>query len=185
MDSAIEAYISRVNHCSCGDTCIHLYRGADASNHLEVRDSLLTFLKGSKMAKESLHQEKPMLYARFQTVWNIRHRHMVKGLPSQYIFMLTCCFDKECSHPVCQKGRPSEMPTWYKGGPVVTHLPLPVVDVDRPWGSTTCSSCKGFFAGHYLVKMINTTDQSALKSSAPPPSQVLKNDFSNQQHTLK
>ena len=26
--------------------------------------------------------------------------------------------------------------------------------------------------------MIDTTDQSALKSSAPPPSQVLKNDFS-------
>ena len=96
MDLAIEVYISRVNHCSCGNTCIHLYRGADASNHLEVRDSLLTFLKGSKTARESLYQEKPMLYmyARFQTVWNIRHRHMVKELPSQYIFMLTCCFDK-------------------------------------------------------------------------------------------
>ena len=59
-------------------------------------------------------------------------------------------------------------------GPAVTHLPLPVVDVDRPWGS---SSCKGFCAGHYLVKMIDTTDQSALQSSAPP-SQELKNDFS-------
>ena len=53
MDLAIEAYISRVDHCSCGNTCIHLYRGADTctSSHLEVRDSLLTFLKGSKMAK--------------------------------------------------------------------------------------------------------------------------------------
>ena len=173
MDLAIEAYISRINHCSCGDTCIHLYRGADASSHLEVRDSLLTFLKGSKMAKESLHWEKPTMYARFQSVWNVRNKHMVKGLPSQYIFMLTCCFDQECSHPVCQKGKPSEMPTWYKGRPAVTHLPLPVVDVDRPWGNTTCCSCKGFVLA---TKMINTTDPSALKS-APPPSQVLKNDF--------
>ena len=45
---------------------------------------------------------------------------MVKGLPSQNIFLLTCCFDKERSHPVCQKGRPNEMPTWYKGGLAVT-----------------------------------------------------------------
>ena len=178
MDLAIEAYISRVNHSPCGDTCIQLYRGVDASHHLEVRESLLTFLKGSKIAKESLRKKEPRLYAQFQSVWDVRHRHMVKGLPSQYIFLLTCCFDSECSHPVCQKGRPNEMPTWYKDGPPVTHLPLLVVDLERPWGSTTCIKCKGFCAGHYLVKMMDTTDPSALGSSAPPPSQVLKSKFS-------
>ena len=178
MDLAIEAYISRVNQCSCGDTCIHLYRGADAGDHREVRDSLLTFLKGSKTAKDTLHREKPQLYARFQSVWNVRQKHMVKGLPSQYIFMLTCCFDEECPHPVCQKGMPSEMPGWYKNGPAITHLPLPMVDVDRPWGNTSCSTCKGFCAGHYRVEMVDTTDQSAMKSLAPPPSLILKSDFS-------
>ena len=132
MDLAIEAYISRVDKCSCGDTCIHLYRGANACGHLEVRDSLLTFLKGSKTAKDTLHQGKPKLYARFQSVWNVCQKHMVKGLPSQYILMLTCCFDEGCSHPRCRKGRPNEMPRWYKDGPAITHLPLPVVDVERP-----------------------------------------------------
>ena len=146
MDLAIEAYISRVNRCSCGDTCIHLFRGVDTSDQLKVRDSLLT-LKGSKKAKESLRRDKPTLYARFQSVWNVRRMHMVKGLPSQYVFMLTCCFDENCSHPVCQKGRPREIPTWYRGGPPITHLPLPVLDVDRPWGNPTCSSCEGFCAG--------------------------------------
>ena len=82
MDLAIEAYISRVDQCSCGDTCIHLYRGADAGGFLEVRDSSLTFLKGSKTAKDTLRQEKPKLYARFQSVWNVRQKHIVKGLPS-------------------------------------------------------------------------------------------------------
>lgn len=53
VDLAIEAYISisRVNQCSCGDTCIHLFRGADADDHCEARDSLLTFLKGSKQQR--------------------------------------------------------------------------------------------------------------------------------------
>ena len=93
--------------------------------------------------------------------------------------MFNCCFDQECSYPVCQKGRPSEMPTRYKGGPAITHLSFPVVDVDRPWGNTTCSYCNGFCAGHYLVKMVDTTYQWALKLSAPPPSLVLKSYFSN------
>ena len=67
MDLTSKAHISRVNQCSCDDTCIHLYRGADASDHREVRESL-TFLKGSKTAKDTLRREKPRLYARFQSV---------------------------------------------------------------------------------------------------------------------
>ena len=58
MDLAMEAYISRVNHCRCGNSSIHLFRGADASVHLGTRDDLLTFLKGSKSAKESSHHHK-------------------------------------------------------------------------------------------------------------------------------
>ena len=58
MDLAIEAYISRVNQCSCGDTCIDIYKGADAGDHREVCDSLLTFLKGSKTAKDTLNRER-------------------------------------------------------------------------------------------------------------------------------
>ena len=109
MDLAIEAYISRVNHCRCGNSSIHLFRGADASVHLGTRDELLTFLKGSKSAKESLRQKSPTLYAHFQSVWTVRNKHMIKGLPSQYVFMLICCFNHDCLHPVCQKGKPKDV----------------------------------------------------------------------------
>ena len=46
--------------------------------------------------------------------------------------------------------------------------------MDRPWRNTIWSTCKGFCAGHYWVEMVDTTDQSTLKSSAPSPSVVLK-----------
>ena len=31
---------------------------------------------------------------------------MVHGLPSQYIFMLICCFESDCSHLLCMKENP-------------------------------------------------------------------------------
>ena len=127
-----------IDKCPCADTYIHLYRGADASVHLETRDRLLIFLKGSKTAKDTLRQEKPncMIGSNWCGM-------SAKTICSVY-FMLNCCFDKECPHPVCKKGRPSEMPRWYKDGPAITHLPLPVVDMDRPWENTICSACKAF-----------------------------------------
>ena len=79
MDLAMEAYISRVNHCRCGNSSIHLFRGADASVHLGTRDDLLTFLKGSKSAKESLHQKNPTLYAHFQFCVTVPNSAYDKG----------------------------------------------------------------------------------------------------------
>lgn len=71
LNLAIAAYISRVDGCPCGDTNIRLYRGADTSEHLQLRNKLLTFLKGSMAAKETLRQEHPQLYAEFQSVWDV------------------------------------------------------------------------------------------------------------------
>ena len=99
------------------------------------------------------------------------------GLPSQYIFMLVC-YDKDFSHLVCQRGKPKEMPTWYKDGPPISHLSLHVLDVDRPWGNASCTSCKDFCSGHYLLKTIDTTDELALKSYVLSPSHLLKKEFS-------
>ena len=48
---AIDADISRVDGCACGDTTIHLYRGAESNQN--VREKLLVFLKGSKKPKKS------------------------------------------------------------------------------------------------------------------------------------
>ncbi len=102
---------------------------------------------------------------------------MVSGLPAQNIFMLVCCYQPQCCHPVCKMGTPPSTPEWYSGGPPVIKLPLPVVDPERPWGGT-CQSCDGICSGHYKIVLTDVTDQRALCSTAPPPSTILKEEFS-------
>ena len=48
MELAMDVYISRVNHCPCDDTQIHLFKGADSSELQEQRQHLQVFLKGSR-----------------------------------------------------------------------------------------------------------------------------------------
>ena len=90
MSLAIDAYIHRVNGCPCGDSVIHLYRGADSTEQQEIREKLLVFLKGSNRSKSALRKQEPTLYAHFQLIWTIRANHMVPDLPS-YVFFLKCC----------------------------------------------------------------------------------------------
>ena len=75
---------------------------------------------------------------------------MVKGLPSYYIFQLLPCYKKECLHPVCKRGRLQKELAWYKGGPPLSYLPIPIPDQKRSWGQP-CKQCKGFCTGHYLM----------------------------------
>ena len=177
MALAIDAYISRVDGCPCGDTEIKLYRGPDTSDKQEVREKLLTFLKGSNKARSALCHQYPSLCSEFQRIWSIRSNHMVPDLPS-YIFFLICCYKKDCPHPRCQQGRPQNPVTWYPGGPAVTTLPLPVPDVARPWGSTTCTTCKSACSGHYKLQMVDVTNKEDLASIPKPPSTQLKELFS-------
>ena len=171
LQLAINAYISRCDGCPCGRTTIHLFKGNESPDFHEIREDLLVFLKGSKKNKEALKQRCPNLYTEFQKVWDVRTRHMVKGLPSQYIFMLMCCFEPTCPHPMCQAGHPEVPYTWYPGSPLVTHLPLPVPDPERPWGWLCVKVAKGFCSGHYKAPTyVNVTDQEV----AQPPSSVLK-----------
>ena len=89
LSLAISAYINRVSGC---ETTIQLYRGADAttSEQIKIRKKLLTFLKGTRAAKEKLKQDDPEMYANFQFVWDIRQRHKINELPSpQYMFFLS------------------------------------------------------------------------------------------------
>ena len=103
---------------------------------------------------------------------------MIPGLPS-YVYFLLCCYQDGCTHPVCQRGRPVETSVWYSGGPSITCLPLPVADPERPWGDTSCFTCKSFCAGHYKKGYFtDILDGDALKAVAPPPSVVLKEMFS-------
>ena len=104
MELAIQAYINQVNHCPCGDTVIHLFQGANSEELQSVREKLQIFLKGSQKMKHNLQDEFPDLYAWFDSIWTVRNRHMVPGLPSQYIFLLICCYKENCTHPLCKKG---------------------------------------------------------------------------------
>ena len=75
----------RVNQAPCGDTVIHLYHGANSLEHQETRRYFLQFAKGSKKQKELPKKEKPELYNYFDTVRQLKERHSIKGLPSQYV----------------------------------------------------------------------------------------------------
>jgi len=174
LSVAIDAYISRVDGCPCGDTTIHLYRGAESVNSQVDREKLLVFLKGSKREKEALKQNHPALFKQFQAVWKVRNDHMVTGLPSQYVFLLLCCYKNDCSHGLCQAGEPNELVTWYPGGPSIHYLPFPILDPDRPWGDSQCTTCKGSCAGHYKTIMVDVTSQREKEKIVQPPSVILK-----------
>ena len=52
LELAIQIYIERVDQSPCGESVIHLFRGADtSSDYQQKRDYLRIFLKGSKKSK--------------------------------------------------------------------------------------------------------------------------------------
>ena len=162
LDSAIDIYIKRCDQCSCGKTVIHLFKGLQAD--YERRKKLITFLKGTKTQKQLLKDEHPALYEHFSEIWDIRTRHMVLGLPTQYVFFLRCCLAKECKHPLCSIL--TSLPPWYVGGPPLTFFPLPVPDNSQPFGDVNCSRCKGVCSGHYLKP--ESLDNMKLMAAKPP-----------------
>ena len=84
-------------------------------------------------------------------VWGVRARHLVPGLPSQYIFFLRCCYLPDCPHPVCQDGKPDNLLHWYPGGPTTDFLPLPVPDSSRSWGDSNWPAHMSMFANNALL----------------------------------
>ena len=61
LSLAIDAYISRVDGCPCGDTTIKLYKGPDSTTCQKMRSKLTVFLKGSNKRKEELRKSDPEL----------------------------------------------------------------------------------------------------------------------------
>ena len=84
LSSVIDIYIERCDGAPCGRTNIHLYKGAMCQK--TKREKLLVFLKSPKKEQQKLKQADPNLYQHFKKVWGVRKRHMVAGLPPQYIF---------------------------------------------------------------------------------------------------
>lgn len=182
MEAALQVYLDRVNNIPFGPTVIKMYRGATdarASKMKDEREDLLVFLRGNKCDKVELKKKKPEMYRYFESIWNLRERHMVKNLPSEYVFALKACYNVKCSHPVCQKGKlPNEL-AWYSGGPSVQFLPFPVPDPKRCWGSKNCETCSGFCAGHFmgLEQVLSLEARDLLECHTYPPSTVMKNVF--------
>ena len=104
LELAIEVYLRCVDQSPCGETVIHLFRGADTSaDYHKTRDYLKMFLKGSKKNKEKLKQEHPLVYQEISEIWDLRQQHLMPGYPPQYIYYLLCCFRPDCIHPLCKR----------------------------------------------------------------------------------
>ena len=118
-------------------------REAATSKLQELRPLLNVFLKDSQQK----NQDYPEAWSFFNAVWEVREKHFVAGLPENYLFYLRCCLQPECPHPLCQqkqKDPDTLIPaTWHPTTPPVTALPLPVVDVNWPWGGSNCTECTG------------------------------------------
>ena len=87
LELAIAAYISCVDGCPCGDSNIMLFRGCDSQENQVKNEKLSIFLKGSKRAKEKLKSDCPDMFNHFQMIWEIRNRHIVRGLPSSCVLL--------------------------------------------------------------------------------------------------
>ena len=174
MQLATDVYINRVNGCPCGEGTIRLYE-ADSTELQELRDKLLQYLKGSKCQREALQRNDPQIYSYIEDVWAVRNNHMVKDLPTQYLFHLVCCYKPTCYHPFCKAGTHKELPKWFPGGPDVSYLPLPICDRARPWGSPSCPDCSGTCYGHFLKAEVAII--SPLPGMKKPPSTVIKEVF--------
>lgn len=174
LSSAIDIYISRVDQSPCAGTAIHLWKGADSTTVQQERAAVLTYLKGKESEKERLKKEEPELYKNIHEIWELRNRHMVPNLPTQYIFFLRCCYDPQCIHPVCKSNQPEDI-TWFPGGPSITFLPIPTPDPTRPFGNEACTECNGFCAGHYMKpeRLLEFVNSGKSLSKVRPPSEVL------------
>ena len=108
----------------------------------------------------------------------------MKNLPIEYVFALRACYEADCIHPICQRGKPTDESVWYAGGPSLQLLPLPVPVPKRPWGSKECKNCNGFARGTLcaLKTLFKTTDRSDLPAAHTyPPSTVIKKSFEKAQ----
>ena len=175
LDMATSVYIERVNNCPFGETVIKLFKGADSSEYQRQRQHLIIYLKGSGKKRDKLQSEQPQLFAYFDKVTEVKRRHQMGGLPSQYLFYLVCCFQSDCPHPVCRNGERTCM-RWFDNGPSVTSVPLPTPDPSRPWGGSGCNKCSGFCAGHYLMPQETI---AATSDPAEPPSSIMKKFYTD------
>lgn len=178
LNLAIDYYIKRVNGAPCGNGTITLLKGSSsefAKHASGRRQNLLTFLRGNKRDKEDLKQREPTMYAYFEEVWDVRNRHLVQDLPSQYVFMLIPCLQEGCPHKICKEGGANCDLKWFSDGPPLDYFPIPIPDPNRPWGGD-CSQCQGTCNGHFLPPsqhLENYQEHGKKDMMSKPPSKII------------
>ena len=151
-----------------------------ARKYQEKRTHLETVLKGSQVRKQELRVKSPTLYDSFEEIRNLWERHMVKGLPKNYIFQLLPCYHNGCPHPVCLSGKPLEEKCWYEGGPLLSYLPIPVPDPNRLWKGSACKTCQGDCFDHFLPPdehLQHYNKHKEINFMKVPPREYLGNAF--------
>ena len=127
-------------------------------------------------AKLKLEKEKPVLYSKVKDIWNLHHNHMRKNVQSKYVFMLQCCVEEGCVHPVCKEGL-LQNETWHPGGPSPTFLPLPNPDINRPFNGVSCNECGTQCNGLYMKyeeALARFTEHRKTDFVQPPSVVILK-----------
>ena len=169
--AAIKEYIDRVDGTPVMGTTTRLMLGIEKSSFNSCRSFFLIFLKGKKDSKIKLKRAKPERCKHFSKISNLRERHMVKSkIPTKYIFLLKCCGEADCIHPLCSGEKPKL--TRYKNGRARDVLPMPVVDVKSTFDGLPCRRCKKMCLGHYKANLPSSQDVEA-----PIPSELISMEF--------
>ena len=121
-----------------------MYRGPDSSEQQVVRENCLSSWRDPLRTGKIYATRIPPSMLTFSWSGKSGKNHMVIGLPS-YVFYFICCYSSDCPHPRCQDGTPQHTLTWFPGVPPLTHLPLPFLDAEHPWGIAICSIWRFLF----------------------------------------
>ena len=81
LDLAIDVYLSRVDKSPCAKTVIHLTKEANSDDEQKEREIVIKGLKGKGEDKKQAKLQYPHLHKNIESIWQLRQRHMVKGLP--------------------------------------------------------------------------------------------------------
>ena len=149
-----------------------------ALHRQERRLNLLTFLAGSKIAKEQLKSLISTQFQCFSEIQDVRNNLLVKSAADKYVFISFPCFKEGSIHRICWKGKPQSESLWNENSLPISLLPLPIPDESRPWGGS-CDKCVGFCAGHFLSRQhcFKHIKERRMQDCAIPPSRVLNRAF--------
>jgi hypothetical protein len=154
LQAAVDIYISRVNNTPYKENTIKLFKASSAGDFGERRPLLIEYLKASDKKKLELqkrysHDQRKMGWLNhFKRVLAIQKAHEMESV--KYVFSVICCFDVDCSHPLCvsNAGRKASDFKWHDNGPPLDFFPWPSVDCSR--NLEMCTQCTYKCVGHFL-----------------------------------